>query len=102
MDFPTFQKMIEKMLKTLSDAQKERPKRQNWDKDKKDPDWVYFERQTMFDAVNRERRERDLPPVTEEVFSRAESNACGHSDYSRKFALYCAELVRDGKIGPVW
>jgi hypothetical protein len=50
-------------------------------------EWITFERQVMFDAVNK------LRPTTMERLKSAERCAVGHSDYSHKFALHCAELV---------
>lgn len=57
--------------------------------------WVIFERDTMFDAVTRERAKLGKGPVAMTEVQRVETMACGHSDYGRKFALYCAELVLD-------
>ena len=45
---------------------------------KPEPEWIVREREFMHQQVNIER---------------VESMACGHSDYTRKFAIYCAELV---------
>lgn len=42
--------------------------------------------------------DRCKPPLTSAQIERVEQWACGHSDYSSKFALYCAELVLD--VGP--
>lgn len=47
----------------------------------------------MHHAVNHRRSERGLPNVDRDAIVRVEQWACGHSDYSSKFALYCAELV---------
>lgn len=55
--------------------------------------WVIYERQAMQACVNTERRSTGLPLVTLEDVERVESMAEGHSDYSSKFALYCAELA---------
>lgn len=55
--------------------------------------WVLFERETMFTAVNKERSSRGLNAVDMKEFLRVEQLAVGHCDYSRKLALYCAELA---------
>lgn len=55
--------------------------------------WVVFERDTMFDAVTRERAKLGKAPVPMKDVERVETMAMGHCDYSSKFALYCAELV---------
>jgi len=47
----------------------------------------------MRDAVNKERLDQGLALVTIESVERVETMAEGHSDYSSKFALYCAELA---------
>lgn len=86
------------MLKTFQDAAKERPKREEhvprpgeptWT----EPGWVAFERDTMLTAVNKERSARGFDPVSLQMFMRVEQLAVGHSDYSTKLALYCAELA---------
>ncbi|MEV3999068.1 hypothetical protein AB0K62_25895 [Streptomyces halstedii] len=43
--------------------------------------------------MNEIRAEYGLPPIPLEVVTRVEGLAVGHSDYSWKFAFYCAELV---------
>ncbi|MFD8609754.1 hypothetical protein [Streptomyces sp. NPDC059631] len=55
--------------------------------------WVSFERARMHETVNEIRAEHGLPPVPLEEILRVEQQAVGHSDYSQKFAFYCAELV---------
>jgi hypothetical protein len=77
-------RLHDKFLQSLATAQKQRGERD---------DWMLFERQTMLDAVNAERAARSRPPVSMAEIERADRLASGHSDYSRKFALYCAELV---------
>jgi hypothetical protein len=58
--------------------------------------WAPYERGRMYDAVNTIRAERGLPPVPMEDIDRVDRLAAGHSDYSRKFAFYCAELAERG------
>ncbi|MFD8609751.1 hypothetical protein [Streptomyces sp. NPDC059631] len=45
-------------------------------------------------TVNEIRAEHGLPPVPLEEILRVEQQAGGHSDYSLKFAFYCAELAQ--------
>jgi hypothetical protein len=80
----------DKFLKVLTEAQRERPNKQKWINN--ELEWVTYEREEMYKAV---KSMRDIP--LEEV-EKAEIHACGHVDYSRKFALYCAELVAYGKM----
>lgn len=63
-------------------------------------DWVLYERQTMRNLVNVERTAMGLPVVTLADVERVETQAEGHSDYSSKFALYCAELALGLDFGP--
>jgi hypothetical protein len=58
--------------------------------------WMVYERSQMLDAVNAERATRSLPPVPVEDVIWAEQQACGHSDYVKKFAIGCADLVVGG------
>lgn len=89
---------------TLAKAMKERKKRQEFIADPHDthdnPAWVLFERQTMHDAVNKERKTLGKQPVPITQVVRVERSASGHVDYQRKFALYCAELVLGEWRGP--
>jgi hypothetical protein len=55
--------------------------------------WILDERQTMLDAVNRERSRRGKTSLALTDVERVERQAVGHSDYAHKFALYCVELV---------
>jgi hypothetical protein len=57
--------------------------------------WIDAEIDVMHRAVNRRRSERGLPDLDRATVVRVEQWACGHSDYSSKFALYCAELALD-------
>jgi phosphopantetheine adenylyltransferase len=55
--------------------------------------WIVYERETMHTAVNQARAERGLPALPIESIERVEMQATGHVDYTKKFALYCAELA---------
>jgi len=56
-------------------------------------EWAAYERARMRNAVNEIRTERGLSPVSVDDIVRVERLAVGHSDYSWKFAFYCAELT---------
>lgn len=55
--------------------------------------WIAAERDVMLDAVNAWRGQLGLRPVDLAAIERVERMAVGHSDYSSKFALYCAEIA---------
>jgi hypothetical protein len=61
--------------------------------------WIAAERRVMHVAVNEWRVQLGRPPIDIAAIQRVEQWACGHSDYSSKFALYCAELVLDAGPG---
>ena len=61
--------------------------------------WIAAERDAMLNGVNLERLDRGLPSVTVDAIARVESWACGHVDYSSKFALYCAEIALGQREG---
>lgn len=56
-------------------------------------EWTAYERARMHDTVNEIRAERGLAALPVEDIVRVERLAVGHSDYSHKFAFYCAELA---------
>ncbi|WP_329212301.1 hypothetical protein [Streptomyces sp. NBC_01708] len=83
------------LLAALSAAQEQRGQRPNLvdGPDGPECEWAAFERATMHKAVNAARSENGLSPAPIEAIINAELQAVGHSDYSRKFAYFCAELV---------
>ncbi|MBH0243106.1 hypothetical protein I3W98_10120 [Streptomyces cavourensis] len=83
------------LLAVLTAAQEQRDQRAHLvdGPDGPECEWAVFERSTMHQGVNDIRAERDLPPIPLEAVIRVERLAIGHSDYSRKFAFYCAELA---------
>ncbi len=95
----------DEMLQVLSAAQKERSKRLNmveivnaWGHKENVCAWAVYEMNTMLTEVNKRRSSRRLSPISLNDIQKVESSACGHSDYSSKFALYCAELtIREAK-----
>jgi hypothetical protein len=81
--------MLELRDRLLDVLGKQQEKRKRYD----GLEWIEAERDVMLDAVNRERIAAHLEPVTMADIQRVETWACGHSDYSSKFALYCAEIA---------
>lgn len=57
--------------------------------------WVVYERETMYQAVNRERAKLGKTNLDLQELMKVERSAFGHSDYASKFALGCMELVLD-------
>lgn len=55
--------------------------------------WIDVEIDVMHHEVCIERSKAGLPDLDRAAILRVEAWACGHSDYSSKFALYCAELA---------
>jgi hypothetical protein len=92
--------IVDRLHKTLCEAQALRSEKSNWVEGDGGTtlEWILYERQVMFKAVNWERACQNLKPITVEQLRRAENCAVGHCDYTRKFALYCAELVTDGEV----
>lgn len=56
-------------------------------------DWIEKEHEVMLSEVNRQLQERQRPSITMDQLLKAEQLAVGHSDYSSKFSLYCAEIT---------
>jgi len=57
------------------------------------PQWVLLEREVMLEAVNRMRHNRGRPRITIKDVALVGQTNSGHVDYTKKFVLYCAELV---------
>lgn len=76
------------ILNTLSAQQ---AKRDQYD----GTEWIAAERKVMLDETNEWRALLGKPPVDIAAIERVERWATGHSDYSSKFALYCAEIALD-------
>jgi len=85
------QKLTADFLRVLNDAQKHRPEKSKRVGD--ELEWVIYEREVMLQAINAVRLQRKRPRITVEELHRVEETAVGHTDYSQKFALYCAQLA---------
>lgn len=89
---------FERLREILADAQRERgyrPVTNGVD------GWVLYEQLVMWGAVNRQRKVlMGLDPIPFHKIQEVEAMAAGHVDYSKKFALYCAELVSDLEVRP--
>lgn len=83
------------LLAALTAAQEQRDQRPDLvdGPDGPECEWATFERATMHQGVNDIRAERGLSAIPLDAVTRVERLAVGHSDYSRKFAFYCAELA---------
>lgn len=85
------------ILAKLDKAQGKRKKLSGWTYTKYDAhpvsEWIVHEREVLLAAVNEERAKIGRKPIPMGDVVRVERMACGHSDYSSKLALYCAELV---------
>lgn len=56
-------------------------------------EWVDKEREAMLSEVNRQLVNRQKSEISMDQLIRAEHLAVGHTDYSSKFSLYCAEII---------
>jgi hypothetical protein len=80
----------------LAEAQKQRPQR---DELTTGPDgapemaWAAYERGVMHQEINDFRAKSEHSPIPLILVEQADRQAAGHSDYSTKFAWYCAELA---------
>lgn len=89
----TWRDTVNSLHHALTTAQKERRSRDTLVNG--EPAWVTHERNTMHGEVNRLRALHGLPPVPLDAVRAAEDQAVGHSDYTHKYALRCADLVHD-------
>lgn len=62
-------------------------------RDKPPEQWIVDERAAMLTVVNVHRARAGKSSLSLVDVERVEGCACGHSDYARKFSLYCAELI---------
>lgn len=62
--------------------------------------WVFHERGIMHDAVNEVRAAARLAALPIEAVVMVEQQACGHVDYTAKYAFCCAELALG--CSPIW
>ena len=92
MEISKFLLLINYFQDILQSAQEHRAERNHFIEN--ELGWITFERKIMFNAVNDKRLEFNLSPLTLDQFRKAENSAVGHTDYTHKFALYCAELIK--------
>ena len=92
----------DRLRATLASAQAERDQRPDLvdGPDGPECEWAAFERTRMHETVNAIRAERGLSALPVDDIVRVERQAVGHSDYSLKFAFYCAELASAGPVRP--
>lgn len=92
----TWSQDLDSLRATLSRAQRERPQRREFipiEGGGSELGWVLHEREQMLLAVNTLRAASGKEPVSIEDLLAVESRACGHVDYTTKFAIGCADLV---------
>ncbi len=88
--------LADAFFKGLEEQCKLRPQRRGYNHDengKPELEWITKEREFMLQQVNIERAGLLKSKLSMESIRRVETMAVGHSDYTRKFAIYCAELV---------
>lgn len=86
---------VPELAEALAEAQEQRDQRRSVD-GQLPPGWVAHERAVMFDATTALLVRHELPIDAQEVAEavrRAEDRASGHSDYTRKWAIGCAEYI---------
>ena len=87
------QRRLERFHSTLVDAQREREYMPIHDPS--EPYWNTYDMMVMWLLVNKLREAYDRPMLPFSAVRKVEQVASGHFDYTKKFALYCAELVDD-------
>lgn len=83
------------LLEALTAAQEERARRDTIS-GRGEPEWVAYERSVMIDTTIAQLIRHELPIDADEAtraVTDAERRAQGHSDYSSKWAVGCAEYV---------
>ena len=75
----------------LVEAQKQRSAR---------TDWHDYEMQAVMSKVNELRAAKGLATMALLELQRVEAMACGHVDYTSKFALYAGELADGLEVSP--
>lgn len=87
------QKVIEDFRKRLEAIQSQRHLRPIESLDA--PSWISFEIQFMWGVINEYRFAQHKTLIAYSKVADADRLAAGHSDYTSKFALYCADLAVD-------
>ena len=93
---------IKQFEEKLAAEQTKRPRREKyvlWGKDEV-PEWLKLELEMLLSEINSQRGAAELAPITMRDLRRVETMACGHSGYSHKLAIYCAELCVGDHIDP--
>lgn len=88
--------VLERLKKILVQAQRARhvrPDLVGTRDGSSEPEWARWERHVMTGAVNAERSNFGLSPLSVVAVEDVERMAAGHIDYTDKFALYCSELA---------
>ncbi|WP_030188203.1 hypothetical protein [Streptomyces violaceorubidus] len=93
---PDLRVIADRLQRVLSRAQEDRSEREDLvdGPDGVECGWAAHERSEMWKAVNALRADQGRPAVSLDDVVQVERQASGHSDYSRKFAFYCAELAQ--------
>ena len=60
-------------------------------------EWQDAERVAVWNAARTYAKANGLPVLTLEEIQRAETSACGHSDYGAKWALHISDMFNDAK-----
>lgn len=94
--------LIDHFRKLLAEEQAKRPSREKYVRwgDEDVPEWLKAELEMLRMEVNLQRRERGLRLVQMRDIRRLDTMASGHSDYSVKLAIYCAELSVGDSVTP--
>lgn len=90
--YRTWESAFQELRLALTRAQEERWKRDRWTQDG-ELEWVAYERNVMTEKTNMLRSRLGLAPVSIDAIRRVEDLACGHIDYTAKYAIGCADLV---------
>lgn len=86
------------LMEALATAQLERGQRREWRDG--EIEWVTHERNVMHAATNAIRAAKGMAPIDLALIRDAEQQACGHIDYTKKFALGCERLTTPTPDGP--
>lgn len=88
-----YMRVYEDLYSTLVREQKLRGERRDPVDGTNESEWVVKERQVMLDRTRAWLMYMDGILVSMEDIERVEERAAGHIDYTKKFAIGCADLV---------